>query len=244
MDFTLSEMAVLLDAVASGPDVVCTGASIDSRTVEPGQLFVPLVAERDGHDFIGSALAAGAVAYLTDREPIPDTSALRVADTAAALRALGAAARDRLDQAAVVGITGSVGKTTCKDLCAAVFAQAMPTNASYRSFNNELGVPLTLVNTPQATGALVLEMGARGVGHIAQLCAIARPNVGVVLRVGAAHTEMFGSLDGVARAKGEMVESLGADATPSSTPTTTGSRRCPNARSPGCSAMASTSLPT
>jgi UDP-N-acetylmuramoyl-tripeptide--D-alanyl-D-alanine ligase len=107
-----------------------------------------------------------------------------------------------------VGITGSVGKTSTKDLTASVLSRAFATAASEKSFNNELGVPLTLVNAPDATQAAVLEMGSRGVGHVAHLCAIGRPTIAVVTAVELVHAELMGDLDGIARAKAELVESL------------------------------------
>ncbi len=189
-----------------GADVAVEGAAIDSRLVRGSELFVPVVAERDGHDFIGDALAAGAAAYLTAREPVGGT-AIVVADTLAALAAVGALARDRLPER-VVGITGSVGKTSTKDLLASALGRRFRTAASLKSFNNELGVPLTLANAADDAEAVVVEMGARGPGHIAALCRIARPTVGVVTHVGPAHTELFGTVEDVARAKGELVESL------------------------------------
>jgi len=201
-----SEVARITGGHLEGPDATVDGASIDTRAMRPGGLFVPVVAERDGHDFIGAALDAGAGAYLTTRSPQGGT-AIVVEDTSAALSALGQWARQQLD-GPVVGITGSAGKTSTKDLLGAVLAAARPTVVSERSFNNELGVPLTLFNADDGTEAAVLEMGARGFGHIAWLCALARPTVGVVTNVAAAHTEMFGDLDGVAKAKGELVESL------------------------------------
>ncbi len=187
-------------------------ASIDSRTIEPGQLFVPIVAVRDGHDFIPIAVAGGASAYLTDRAPDPAVAAtaVQVADTAIALADIGRAVRAGLGDR-VVGVTGSVGKTSTKDLLAGVLGTTYRTAASEKSFNNELGLPLTLLGAPDDTEAVVLEMGARGVGHIAQLCDIASPTVGVITRVEAVHLEMFGTLDDVAQAKGELVESLPSD---------------------------------
>ena len=190
-----------------GPDVAVDGAAIDSRLVRGGELFVPVVAARDGHDFLDDALAAGAAAYLTAREPVHGGTAVVVPDTLAALAAVGALARERLPER-VVGITGSVGKTSTKDLLASALGRRWLTAANLRSFNNELGVPLTLVNAPDGTEATVVEMGARGRGHIAALCRVARPTVGVVTTVGAAHTELFGTVEEVARAKGELVESL------------------------------------
>jgi UDP-N-acetylmuramoyl-tripeptide--D-alanyl-D-alanine ligase len=131
----------------------------------------------------------------------------------AALAGVGRLARAALGSAAVVGITGSVGKTSVKDLLAAALAPSRRVAASERSFNNELGVPLTLACAPDGVDVVVVEMGARGIGHVARLCEIASPTVGVVTRVAPAHTEAFGSIEGVARAKGELVEALPADGT-------------------------------
>ncbi|SCC09660.1 UDP-N-acetylmuramoyl-tripeptide--D-alanyl-D-alanine ligase [Gordonia sp. v-85] len=193
-----------------GPDVQIDGASIDSRSVRPGQLFVPIVAERDGHDFIKSALDGGATAYLSSRvDPVGGT-AIRVADTALALADLGRAVRARVRDR-VVGITGSVGKTSTKDLLAGVLRTTYRTAASEKSFNNELGLPITLAAAADDVEAVVLEMGARGVGHIDLLCSIAKPTVGVITRVEGVHLELFGDIESVARAKGELVESLPAD---------------------------------
>ncbi|CAB4600041.1 unannotated protein [freshwater metagenome] len=195
-----------------GPDVEIDGVSFDSRDVRPGQMFVPIVAERDGHDFIGQALAAGAVAYLTSRDDSHDrfgATAIRVRDTAEALIDTGGWVRTLFPASTVViGVTGSVGKTSTKDLIAVALSSAITTTANVRSFNNEQGLPVTIVNAPADTRALVLEMGMRGFGQIADLCRIARPSIGVVTRVGEAHTELVGGLEGVARAKGELVEAL------------------------------------
>ena len=199
-----------------GPDVAVDGAAIDSRLVRGGELFVPVVAARDGHDFLGDALAAGAAAYLTAREPVAGATAV-VVPTLTALTAVGVVARDRLPER-VVGITGSVGKTSTKDLLAAALARRWLTAASLKLFNNELGVPLTLVNAPDGAEAAVVEMGARGRGHIAALCRIARPTVGVVTTVGPAHTGLFGTIEEVAGAKGELVESCRRRGPPCSTP--------------------------
>ena len=207
MELLASEVARATGGTLVGPDVVVRAVAIDSRLVEGGELFVPIVGGRDGHDFVDAARAAGAAAYLTSRAPVDGGTAILVDDTGAALTALGRSARDRLpDQ--VVGITGSVGKTSTKDLLASIFARRLRTASSPRSFNNELGVPLTLVNAPADTEAVVVEMGARGRGHVAALCAVARPTVGVVTTVGLAHTELFGSVEEVAAAKAELVESL------------------------------------
>ncbi|HUF33978.1 MAG TPA: UDP-N-acetylmuramoyl-tripeptide--D-alanyl-D-alanine ligase [Acidimicrobiales bacterium] len=209
--FLTTEVAAATGGRVVGPDVAIDGAVIDSRLVVGGELFVPLVAERDGHDFISGALESGAAAYLTSRPPVGGTAVV-VDDTTAALTALGRAARDRLPER-VVGITGSVGKTSVKDLMAAAIGSTLTVVASERSFNNELGVPLTLLAAPEGCDAAVVEMGARGAGHIRLLCDIARPTVGVVTAVGLVHTETFGSLEAVARAKSELVADLPATAT-------------------------------
>jgi len=207
--FSTAELASQLQGELVGPDVTVDGASIDSRTIVAGQLFVPIEAARDGHDFIESALEAGAGAYLSARAPVGGT-AIVVADTASALESLGKLARARL-RGRVVGITGSVGKTTTKDLVRACFASTFTTSASIASFNNELGVPLTMLNAPDDAEWVVLEMGARGPGHIRALCDVVRPHVGIVTSVAMAHVEFFGDLGGVARAKGELVGALPPD---------------------------------
>jgi UDP-N-acetylmuramoyl-tripeptide--D-alanyl-D-alanine ligase len=216
MKWRAAALAAAVDGAHDGPDVEVTGATIDSRRVREGELFVPIRGRVDGHDFVADAVRAGARAYLTATgtrrgaggEPLHAT-AIVVDDTVAALTALGRDARRRLPDR-VIGITGSTGKTSTKDLIGAVLRQRGPCAVSERSFNNELGVPLTLVNAPDDAEAAVLEMGARGAGHIAFLCEVARPTVGVVVNVTLAHTEMLGSLDGVAAAKSELVADLPA----------------------------------
>lgn len=211
MRFAASVAAEAMGGRLLGPSVDFSGASIDSRTIEPGQLFVPIVADRDGHDFVDAALAAGAAAYLTSREYRGGTGIV-VEDTIRALGALGALARSSLPDD-VIGITGSVGKTTTKDMLAAVLRRSRYVTASDRSFNNELGVPLTLVNAAPATESVIVEMGARGVGHIHDLCTIARPTMGIVTMIALAHAELFGDIETIAVAKGELVEALPADGT-------------------------------
>jgi UDP-N-acetylmuramoyl-tripeptide--D-alanyl-D-alanine ligase len=186
--------------------VIIDGTSIDSRTTTRGQLFIPIIAERDGHDFLDQARSAGAAAYLTSQPPT-DGTAIVVDDTNSALSTLGRLARARLG-GGVIGITGSVGKTTTKDLTWKCLASTFRTSASVRSYNNELGVPLTLANAPDDAQWVILEMGARGFGHISDLAEIARPNVGVVTSIAMAHIEFFGDLEGVFRAKSELVMAL------------------------------------
>jgi len=195
-----------------GPDVDVDGASFDTRSLVPGQLFVPLVAERDGHEFVAAAAAAGAPATFASRPVDTSITVVEVDDTAAALMALAAWARDRLT-ATVVGITGSVGKTSTKDLVRAAVGAARRVAANERSFNNEQGLPVTILAAPVDTEVLVLEMGMRGFGEIARLCAVGRPDIGVVTSVAPSHTERVGGIEGVARAKGELVEALPATGT-------------------------------
>jgi UDP-N-acetylmuramoyl-tripeptide--D-alanyl-D-alanine ligase len=191
-----------------GPDVEITGAAFDSRSLRSGDLFVPVVAARDGHQFIADAVTAGAAAYLTSRPaeslPVPG---IEVADTGDALMALAGWARARVT-VPVVGITGSVGKTSTKDLVRAALRSQLRVAANERSFNNEQGLPVTILGASDDTEVLVLEMGMRGIGEIARLCAVARPDVGVVTAVAAAHTERVGGIEGVARAKGELIDAL------------------------------------
>ncbi|HAP76759.1 MAG TPA: UDP-N-acetylmuramoylalanyl-D-glutamyl-2, 6-diaminopimelate--D-alanyl-D-alanine ligase [Acidimicrobiaceae bacterium] len=206
MRFRASDVATATGGRLHGPDVEIDGVAFDSRVVQPGQLFVPLIAERDGHDFVGAAIAAGAAAYLTSRPPVGGT-AIAVNDTLQALMALATAQRPTFT-GPVVGITGSVGKTSTKDMLRAALAPSRVVWANERSFNNEQGLPTTLLNTPDGTEVMVLEMGMRGLGQIAELCRIAQPTVGVVTRVAEAHSDRVGGIEGVARAKGELVEAL------------------------------------
>ena len=204
-----SQVAAATGGVLVGVDVEVDGASFDSRSVSAGQLFVPLIAERDGHEFISRAVEAGAVAYLTSRG---DTStsgaaAILVDDTAAALMQWATWGRQRFT-GHVVGITGSVGKTSTKDFVRAALAPTFRVAANERSYNNEQGLPVTVVGAPDDTEVLVLEMGMRGFGQITRLCDVARPSVGIVTAVAAAHTELVGGIEGVAVAKRELVEAL------------------------------------
>ena len=209
---TLAQIAEITGGQLSGePAAVVTGeVVIDSRRAGPGGLFVAVAGERaDGHDFASAAVAAGAVAVLATR-PVPVPSVL-VGDVPAALAALARFVADSLPAAAIAGLTGSSGKTTTKDLAAQLIERLGSTIAPAGSFNNEFGLPLTVLRADAATRYLVLELSARGPGHIAYLCRIAPPRYGVVLNVGHAHAGEFGGLDQVAEAKGELVEALPAD---------------------------------
>ncbi|MGN6334045.1 MAG: UDP-N-acetylmuramoyl-tripeptide--D-alanyl-D-alanine ligase [Motilibacteraceae bacterium] len=214
---TLAEIAeavggTVLGAPEAAAVVVTAPASVDSRSVQPGGLFVAVAGEHvDGHDFARTALEGGAGAALVARADLDVAPAVRAEDTVAALQAVGAAVRDRVAEGTlVVGITGSSGKTSTKDLLAAVLETAGETVATAGSYNNELGLPLTLTRATPTTRHLVLEMGARHLGNIRELCALARPTVGVVLNVGSAHVGEFGSREAIAQTKGELVEALPA----------------------------------
>lgn len=214
MRFRASDVATSTGGRLVGPDTELVGASFDSRSLQFGELFVPLVADRDGHDFIAAAIAGGAGATLWSRGEgdhlgVP---AIEVTDTGVALLALAGWARRQL-AATVVGITGSVGKTSTKDFVAAAVGVDRRVAANVHSFNNEQGLPVTVLGAPDDTEVLVLEMGMRGIGEIARLCAISRPQIGVVTAVAPSHTERVGGIDGVARAKSELVQALPADGT-------------------------------
>lgn len=195
-------------ALHGPPDVVVSGpVVIDSRAVEPGALFAAFKGERaDGHDFAAGALAAGAAAVLGQR-PVEGPCVV-AADVQEALGRLARGLLERLPDLTVIAVTGSAGKTSTKDLIAQVVGRAGPTVHPPGSFNNEIGLPLTALRADAGTRHLVLEMGARGIGHIAYLTGIARPDVGVVLNVGTAHVGEFGGRENIARAKGEIVEAV------------------------------------
>ncbi|MFG6193830.1 UDP-N-acetylmuramoyl-tripeptide--D-alanyl-D-alanine ligase [Nonomuraea sp. JJY05] len=188
-------------AVVRGPVV------IDSRAVEPGSLFVAIKGARvDGHDYAAQAIRAGAVAVLATR-PV-EGPAVIVPDAAAALAELATAQAAALPKVTVIGVTGSAGKTSTKDLLARLTARVGPTIAPVGSFNNELGHPLTVLRADLETRFMVLELAARNIGHIKDLTRIAPPQIGVVLNVGTAHLGVFGGKEAIAKAKGELVEAL------------------------------------
>ena len=209
---TLPEIAAVVGGeVHDDPGVTVTGpAFIDTRSPEQGGLFAAFEgANADGHDFAEGAVAGGAAAVLCSR-PV-GLPGVVVDDPQEALTRLARHVLTRLPDVRVVALTGSQGKTSTKDLLAQVLRTAGTTVATAGSFNNELGLPLTVLRADAETEFLVLEMGARGVGHIAELCEIAPPDVSLVLNVGKAHIGEFGSQEGIARAKGEIVEALDSD---------------------------------
>ncbi len=219
---TAAEIAHITNGrLAADPDIVPGSVVTDSREAEPGSLYVAKPGEHaDGHAFVGSAFENGAVLALTEREvndadgkPFP---AVVVEDAVLAMGALAAECVRRMraaraavgEQLTVIGITGSAGKTTTKDLLAGILSAAGPTVAPQGSYNGEVGVPLTVFRADNNTRYLVIEMGATGIGHIAYLADIVRPEIGVVLGVGSAHAGEFGGVENIAQAKGELVESL------------------------------------
>jgi UDP-N-acetylmuramoyl-tripeptide--D-alanyl-D-alanine ligase len=193
-----------------GEIVVTQSPSFDSRELLSGAMFLALIGENsDGHDFAGSAISNGAVLVLCTRRV--DAPCVVVSDVIAALGKLAGFVRSQLESLLVIGITGSQGKTTTKDLLSAILRLDGETVATEASFNNELGLPITLLKCVETTKYCVLEMGARHKGDIADLCKIAHPNIGVVLTVGTAHLGEFGSQEAIAEAKAELVQNLPKD---------------------------------
>jgi UDP-N-acetylmuramoyl-tripeptide--D-alanyl-D-alanine ligase len=206
--WTAAEAAAATGGRVAG-DWSVTGISIDSRSVAPGDLFVALSAARDGHDFVADALARGAGAALVSRIPegVDPARCLIVGDVMAGLRTLGAAGRART-QARVIAVTGSVGKTTVKEMLRAALSAQGRTHAAEASFNNHWGVPITLARMPADTEFAVIEIGMNHPGEIAPLARLARPHVAVVTTVAPAHLEAFGVIEGIAHEKAAIYEGL------------------------------------
>jgi UDP-N-acetylmuramoyl-tripeptide--D-alanyl-D-alanine ligase len=207
--WTASEAVAATGGQAIG-DWVVGGVSIDTRTLQAGDLFVALKAARDGHEFVAQALNSGAGAALVDHRPegvSEDAPLLIVSDVLKALEDLGRAARARTS-ARVVAVTGSVGKTSTKEMLKAVFEGQGKTHAAVASYNNHWGVPLTLARMPADTEFAVIEIGMNHPGEIAPLARMARPHVAMVTTVAAAHLEAFDSLDGIAQEKASIFMGL------------------------------------
>ena len=192
------------------PQTPITGFSIDTRTLAPGDVFVALKAERDGHDFIADAFKAGAAAALVSkgyRRSKGDGALIRATDALNALEAIGRAARIRTN-ARIVAVTGSAGKTGTKEMLRLCLSDAGATHASEKSYNNHWGVPLTLARMPQATEFGVFEIGMNHAGEIAPLTQMVRPHVAVITTVEPVHLEYFPSVEAIAEAKAEILQGL------------------------------------
>jgi len=223
MTLDLQEVARAMAASGELPALPVTGWSVDTRTQRPGDVYFALRgANHDGHDFVPQALAGGAAAVVVEaarcaaveadvaRCAAVDGKALRVADTLVALGELGSWARRKWG-GTVIGVTGSAGKTTTKDAIAHLLEVRGTVGRTVGNLNNHIGVPLSILRLPDAARTAVLEMGMNHAGEIRALAAIARPEIGVVTNVGYAHVEFFDSIEGIAAAKRELIESLPHD---------------------------------
>ena len=187
-------------------DVSFLGANMDSRKIQPGQLFIALAGERDGHDFIPMAMEKGAAAVLCSR-PCGDIPAIIVKDTRLALGDIARAERKRIGMQ-VVGITGSVGKSTTKEMIASVLATTYRVEKTPANYNNDIGMPMAILSMPEDTQVAVLEMGMNHFREIAYLASIAQPNVAVIINIGTMHIEHLGSKEGILKAKMEILEGM------------------------------------
>lgn len=204
----LSQAAGVLDCEVTGPGVVFTGITTDSRQVKPGMLFAALAGETfDGHDYIGQAVAGGAAGAIVSRDVHSPVPLLKVDNVLTSLGTLAAHWRNQCP-AKTIGITGSNGKTTVKEMIASILRLSGSVLATDGNFNNELGLPLTLFRLAPSHDYAVIEMGASNPGDIAYLANIARPEVGVITNIGPAHLQGFVDVEGVARAKGELYAAL------------------------------------
>ena len=211
MELTREWVAEVTEGRVAGPQSdapVGEGIAFDSRQLVPGQVFVALRDVRDGHEYVADAHARGSAFSMVNRE-VAGYPTVVVDDVGHALIVLATAARARLDSH-IVGITGSVGKTSTKDLTAAALGAGFRTHAAPASFNNEIGVPFTVLGAPESAEALVVEMGARFPGNIAELCAIVQPSIGIITNIGITHAEHLGGPEGVAAVKGELLDALPA----------------------------------
>lgn len=217
----IGDIAAALDAelLAGDPEAVISSVCIDSRLMKRGDLFIPLKGERfDGHRFVDDVIAGGAAGILVERLGEDSASrlrrgsgaALKVKDTGAALTGLASLIRERL-KARVIGITGSTGKTSTKDILAALTGRAFETLFSLKNNNNEIGAPLTITKATPETEVMIVEMGMRGSGQIRELAEMARPDIGIITNIGLTHIGLLGSEEAIAAAKAELVEVLPAD---------------------------------
>ena len=207
----MSDVARAVEGLFLGHDVEVTSVAIDSRDVVPGALFVALPGERtDGGRFVPEAFANGAAGVLVRDGLEVEGPAVSVRSTGEGLMMLARDERARMD-ASVVAVTGANGKTSTKDMATAVLGTRFRTHANRESFNNEVGLPVTILEAATDTQVVVAEMGARHIGDVAILCGIARPDIAIVTNVGVAHLEVFGSWDRIVEASAEPIEALGPD---------------------------------
>ena len=214
-DLTLGQVCDIVGGTLIGdPAIKVSGISIDSRTCTSGDLFAAIVGERvDGHDFAGKAVRRGASALLTSKQVegsqvIVPASSDALDPVIHAIAKISSHVRSNMRGVEVIGITGSSGKTSTKDMIGQVLSHAAITHAPAGSQNNELGLPLTLLSAPRDVKYLVTEMGMRGLGHITHLCELAKPTIGVITNVGRAHIGEVGSIEGIAKAKSELVKAI------------------------------------
>ena len=212
--WTLGFVAQSLSLAPPSPDRPVVEISTDSRTLKPGSVFVPLVGENfDGHNYLSTALEAGAIGVVWGRDQAPgslqDSGAaiFMVSDTTIAYQMLGLAHR-KACAARCIGVTGSVGKTTTKEFLAHLLSSSFVVHKSEKNFNNDIGVPLTLLATQPEHDVVIAEMGMRGAGEIARLVQAAEPEIGLITGIGTSHMERLGSREAIARAKGELVAGL------------------------------------
>lgn len=216
MRIAASTVAQFTSGRLVGADSEAKGFAFDSRALVQGQAFIAIKADRDGHEFLQDARAHGAAFALVERgRAIDGLTCVEVDNTEIAIAQAATAVRSSMMSSLdhrVVGVTGSAGKTSTKDFVYAVLRSAFPlAHCSPASLNNDIGVPVTILNAPDGCDALVLEMGMRGFGEIERLCAIGQPTIGVLTNIGDAHSERVGGIDGVARAKFELLRALPSD---------------------------------
>ena len=214
-DLTLGQISEIVGGKLFGDaSIRVSGVSIDSRNIVSGDLFAAIIGERvDGHDFTTQAFSNGAQAALTSREVngnfvLVPKSTDNLDPVISALAKIAIYVRSTMQAVEVIGITGSSGKTSTKDMIGQVLTHAGVTHAPAGSLNNELGLPLTLLSAPRNVKFLVAEMGMRGLGHIEYLCKLASPTIGVITNVGRAHIGEVGSIEGIAKAKSELVSAI------------------------------------
>jgi len=209
----LSELSTLVDGQLIGQDAVFESISTDSRHINPGELFIAVAGDQfDGHDFIAQAQARGAIAALVSRDVQCEIPLVKVSDTRKALGQLAAKRREQFP-IPLVALTGSCGKTTTKEMLRSILSVCGETLANIKSFNNDLGVPLTLLQLTAQHQYAVIEMGANHPGEIAYLTQLAKPNVALITNIAPAHLQGFGSIEGVAKAKSEIFNGLTQDGT-------------------------------